>query len=298
MARLDDDSYRWTAADPQLRWLRLNARGLDVTVEETSESLAALALQGPLSRAVLEAASGADLSGPGLLPPAGADRSATSPWTSAGPATPATWATSCGSPRIGRSALWDALMETGRAYALRPAGIWALDVARVEAGLIMLDVDYTSATHAADPGAGVLARGAGAGPARWTSPRRRRSRVGRRSLRERDAGGPPRRLVGLELDWEDLERLTARHGLSPALSPSAWRGQIPVFAGGRQIGRATSGTWSPVLKKLIALASVEAAYEPAGTPVADGVDRGGRPRPDPGHRGAPLPFYDPPHKRS
>ena len=115
-------------------------------------------------------------------------------------------------------------------------------------------------------------------------------------LRERDAGGPARRLVGLDLDWEDLERLTARQDLTPALSATAWRSQIPVFAGTRQVGTATSGTWSPTLKKLIALATVETAHEPVGTPLAMEwtVE---------GHRGrigatvTPLPFYDPPHKR-
>src|SRR5439155_14358877 len=55
ITRLDETTYRWTAADPSLRWFRMNARGLDVQVEEISERLGAVALQGPLSRAVLEA---------------------------------------------------------------------------------------------------------------------------------------------------------------------------------------------------------------------------------------------------
>src|SRR5438094_4859924 len=56
--RLAEDCFRWTAADPQLRWLRRNAAGLDVSIEETTERIAALALQGPRSRDVLEAATG------------------------------------------------------------------------------------------------------------------------------------------------------------------------------------------------------------------------------------------------
>lgn len=295
VARLDDDSYRWTAADPQLRWLRLNARGLDVTVEETSDAVAALALQGPLSRAVLEAASGADLAD--LRPfrrralsidtiPVDASRTGYTGdlgyelWVAADRAVE----------------LWDALTEAGRAYALRPAGIWALDVARIEAGLIMLDVDYSSSTHASIPDQAYSPSELGLG--RFVDLAKATPFVGRSALvRERDAGGPARRLVGLELDWEDLERLTARHGLTPSLSPSAWRSQIPVFAAGRQIGKATSGTWSPVRKSLIALASVEAAYEPAGTPIQmEWTVEGVRGRI--GGIVAPLPFYDPPHKRS
>lgn len=295
VARLDDDSYRWTAADPQLRWFRLNARGLDVTVEETSESLAALALQGPLSRAVLEAASGADLTDLGYFRrralTVGGLEIDVSRTGYTGDLGYELWVAADRAVE-----LWDALMETGRAYALRPAGIWALDVARIEAGLIMLDVDYTAATHASTPAQAYSPSELGLG--RLVDLAKATPFTGRAALvRERDAGGPPRRLVGLELDWEDLERLTARQGLTPSLSPSAWRAQIPVFAGGRQIGRATSGTWSPTLKKLIALASVEAAFEPAGTPVQmEWTVEGIRGR----IRGtvAPLPFYDPPYKRS
>ena len=67
--RLDDDTYRWTAADPQLRWLRMNSSGLDVDVADVSAATAAVALQGPLARDVLEAATGAVLRRPALLPP-------------------------------------------------------------------------------------------------------------------------------------------------------------------------------------------------------------------------------------
>src|SRR4029453_13580133 len=56
VARLDERTYRWTAADPSLRWLRMNARGLDVEIEDVSERVSALAVQGPLSRDLLEAA--------------------------------------------------------------------------------------------------------------------------------------------------------------------------------------------------------------------------------------------------
>ena len=102
--------------------------------------------------------------------------------------------------------------------------------------------------------------------------------------------------MGLELDWTDLERLYASQGLSPALSAAAWREQIPVHAGGRQVGRATSGTWSALLKKNIALASVEARYEPAGTSVSMEWTVEGR-RGQVAATVVPLPFFDPPRKR-
>ena len=294
VARLDDDSFRWTAADPQLRWLSLNARGLDVTIEEDSERVAALALQGPLSRAVLEAATGAGWSDLGYY----RRRSGT-----AGP-------TSIDVSRTGytgdlgyelwvaaadASALWGSLMKAGAGYGIRPAGMLALDVARLEAGLILLEVDYTSSRHALIPEQNYSPYEIGLG--RLVNLEKAAPFVGRRALeREIDRGGPRRRLVGLDLDWDDLEHLYARQGLSPVLSPMAWREQVPVFAGGRQVGRATSGTWSPVLKKNICIASVDAAHEPAGTrlQIEWTVE---------GHRGrigatvVPMPFFDPPRKR-
>lgn len=294
VARLDDDSYRWTAADPQLRWLRLNSRGLDVTIEDTTDSLAALALQGPLSRAVLEAASGTDfgdlryfrrrasriadididVSRTGYTGDLGYEL-----WFDAARATD----------------LWDALTHVGAGYALRPAGMLALDVCRVEAGLILLEVDYTSSRHALIPEQSFSPYEIGLG--RLVTLDKATPFVGQAPLRREVArGGPARRLVGLELDWVDLERLHAEQGLSPSISSAAWRSQVPVYAAGRQVGKATSGTWSPYLKKNVALATLETAYEPAGTSVTMEWTVEGR-RGQVGARVVPLPFFDPPRKR-
>jgi len=295
VACMDDGSYRWTAADPQLRWLRANARGLDVTVEGTSELLAALALQGPLARAVLEAATGepfedlryfrrrsallgsmqVDVSRTGYTGDLGYEL-----WVAVDDAV----------------ALWDRLMEVGAAYALRPAGMLALDVARVEAGLIMLEVDYTSSRHALIPEQSYSPYEIGLG--RLVDLDKATPFVGQAALRrEIESGGASRRLVGLDLDWTDLERLYAARGLAAGLPTTAWRSQVPVFAAGEQVGRATSGTWSAGLKKNIALASVAATFEPVGTNLhVEWTVEGQR-----GRVGAvvvPLPFYDPPHKRA
>jgi aminomethyltransferase len=295
VSRLDDDSYRWTAADAQIRWLRLNSRGLDVTIEETSEQVASLALQGPLSRDVLEAATGEsfadlryfrrrasrigdieiDVSRTGYTGDLGYEL-----WLDAARATD----------------LWDALMETGRSYALRPAGMLALDVVRIEAGLILLEVDYTSSMHALIPEQSYSPAEIGLG--RLVALDKETPFVGQTALRrEAEAGGPPRRLVGLDLDWVELERLYAAQDLTPALSSMAWRQQVPVYSGGRQVGRATSGTWSPGLKKNIALACVEARHEAiGGTLEMEWTVEGRR-----GRVGATvvgLPFYDPPQKRA
>src|SRR5213594_2011761 len=61
VSRLDENIYRWTAADPNLRWFRQNADGLDVTIEDISEKVAALALQGPTSGRLLKSVADADI---------------------------------------------------------------------------------------------------------------------------------------------------------------------------------------------------------------------------------------------
>src|SRR5207237_1054680 len=84
-----------------------------------------------------------------------------------------------------------------------------------------------------------------------------RPHPGRLTLeREARGGGSPRHLVGLEIDWDGIQELFAEHGLPPHVQAEASRDPIPLYAGGRQVGKATSTTWSPTLKKMVALASV------------------------------------------
>jgi aminomethyltransferase len=264
--RLDEREFRWTAADPQLRWFRQNARGLDVEIDEITETVAAVALQGPLSLDVLEAATGqpfgdlryfrrraarlgridVDVSRTGYTGDLGYEL-----WIPADQAVKA----------------WDRLIDAGRAFGLRPAGMLALDVVRLEAGLILIEVDYTSARHAMSPDQNYSPFEIGLG--RLVS-FDKADFVGRFALeRERRAGGPPRRLVGLELDWYGIEALYTAQGLPPAISPTVDRSPVPVFAerGGNQLGRVTSLGWSPILKQAIGLASVPPSHERPGTRV-------------------------------
>lgn len=297
VTRLEDTTYRWTAADPSLRWIRMNAGGLDVDVEEVTESTAALAVQGPLSRSLLEAATGEALHdlryfrGRPAVIGEGLDVYLTRTgytgdlgyevWVDAGRAVE----------------LWDALQGAGAPYGARPAGMLALDVARVEAGLILLEVDYTSSRHAVSPEQayspyelGVLGM--------FVDFRKETNFVGRRALElEQARGGPDRRLVGLDIEWADIERLNAAHGLPPEVPAAAWRTPIPVFDGPWQVGRATSGTWSPTLKRNIALASVPPRYEPVGTRLT--VEWTVEARRGRAHAVVtPIPFFDPPRKRA
>ena len=291
--RLDERLYRWTAADPQLRWLRQNSAGLDVTIVDESEATAALALQGPLSRDVLEAAAGesfADLGyfkrRAGRIGDVAVDVSRTGytgdlgyeVWMAAGDAV----------------AVWDALMAAGTAYGIRPAGMLALDVVRLEAGLILLEVDYTSARHAMNPEQNYSPFEIGLG--RLVS-FDKGDFVGRLALeREQKAGGPARRLVGLQLDWYDIEGLYSAQGLPPAISPIVDRTPVPVYAGGSQVGRVTSLGWSPILKQALALGSVPPRHSTVGTKLSVEWTVEGR-RGRVGATVVDLPFLDLPRKR-
>jgi aminomethyltransferase len=296
VTRLDEQRFRWTAAEPNLRWLRMNTRGLDVDVHEVTEQVAALALQGPRSRDLLAALTDEgwddlgyfrrratrigklelDVTRTGYTGDLGYEL-----WVDAARATE----------------LWDGLIDVGRSYGARPVGMLALDVARIEAGLILIDVDYTSSRHAIIPEQtyspfelGVLGR--------FVSFMKAGAFVGRRALEaERDAGGPPRRLVGLDIDWDDIERVVTSVGLVPEMPAEASRAHVPLFHGGRQVGRVTSTTWSPTLKRTIGLASVLASHEPEGTALEVEWTVEARRR-RVGARVVPLPFFDPPRKRA
>ena len=266
VAHLDDGTYRWTAADPSLRWFRMNARGLDVEIEDVSERVSALAVQGPLSRDVLEAVtetSWGDLKYFGRraahVGPIPVDVSRTGYTGDLGYEV---WVESSHAVE-----LWDAFAEAGSAYGLRPAGMLALDVTRIEAGLILIEVDFDSVRRALIPEQsfspfelGILGR--------FVDFEKEAVFVGRRALeREEERGGPPRRLVGLELDWEPLEELYLAKGLTAMLEAAASRAAVPLYVRGRQIGKATSTTWSPTLKKVVALASVGADHSELGTSI-------------------------------
>ncbi len=264
--RVGDQELRWTAADPQYRWLHQNAAGLDVEIEDVTESVAALALQGPFSRAVLEAVTRQDFGDLRYFRRRPAKVRAgrrsiaidVSRTGYTGDLGYELWI-----PADDAEAVWDAVFKAGHAYGIRPAGMLALDVTRLEAGLILLEVDYTSARHAMNPEQNYSPFEVGLG--RLVS-FDKADYVGRRALQaEQAAGGPARRLVGLILDWYDIERLYDEQGLPPAISPTVDRTHVPVFADGRQVGKATSHGWSPILKQAIALASVPPRYERIGS---------------------------------
>jgi aminomethyltransferase len=287
VARLDETSFRWTAADPCYRWLHLNTAGLDVDIQDVTDTVGALALQGPRARAVLEQATGADWADVGYFrrraaTVAGIEIDVTRTGYT-GDLGYELWVDAARAPE-----LWDAVIAAGADHGLRPAGIRAMDVARVEAGLILLEVDYTSARQAMTPEHEYTPFEIGLGRlVNFDKP----DFVGRRALaRDRAAGTPARRLAGIELDWAGIEAAFARHGLAPAVAATVNRDPIPIFYAGNQVGRATSTCWSPTLKKMIALASLGAGVRPDAPLEIEWSVEGERGRV--GARVVDLPFLD------
>jgi aminomethyltransferase len=295
VTRLADQEYRITAADPCYRWFLLNATGLDVDVADVSDSLAGLALQGKLSREVLEAATRQDWSDVRYFRHrrseiGGVEVSVTRTGYT-GDRGYEIWI-----PTDGALEVWDAVFEAGAPYGIFPAGIRALDVARVEAGLILIDAEYTSARHAIAPEQSYSPFEIGLGrlvdfdkPAPFTG----RSAL----LAEQRAGGPARRLVGLELDWAGIEGMFAKHGLAPMISPFVDRSQVPVYKDGAQVGRATSITWGTTIKKMVGFGSVDKGLDKVGSRVSVEYSVEGE-RGKVGATVVPLPFLDLPRKRS
>jgi aminomethyltransferase len=261
VSRLDEQTFRWTAADPSLRWFRQNAAGFDVTIEDISEQLAALALQGPTAARVLRAVSEADIDRlkyfrvtTGTIVGVPVDISRTGYTGDLGYEI---WI-----PAASAGTVWDALMAGGKPFDIKPAGMLALDVARVEAGLLLIEVDFFSSKKALIEPQKYSPYEMGLG--RLVSLEKSRF-IGQQALREEHRRGHARQVVGLEVAWTEVEPLYDRVGLPPTVGATASRVAVPLYRGGRQIGKATTTTWSPVLKKMIALGTVDRPHYQEGS---------------------------------
>jgi aminomethyltransferase len=293
ISRLADDKFRLTSAEPSLRWLSLNAIGMDVTITEVTDRVAALSLQGPKSRAILNrvckksldklkyfrlmenalAGVPVTISRTGYTGDLGYEI-----WMDAGAAL----------------TVWDALITAGNDYGIVPCGILAMDMARVEAGLFMLDVDYTATNHAWIAGQKSTPFELGLG---WAVNLDKPGYfVGRQALEREQREGSVWKMVGLEVDWVGLEKLYAAVGLPPQIPAMAMRGSLPIMKDGKQVGYASTSTWSPVLKKYIALAHVQLPHYELGTQLGLEITV------EHHRRHAPatvvkLPFYEPEWKK-
>jgi aminomethyltransferase len=294
IARLEQNRFRITAAHTNLRWFQDVGYGFDAQVTDVSQAIAALALQGPLSRDVLRhVVDGIDADALGYYRLAHGDFQghpiAVTRTGYTGDLGYELWV----SPQLAE-ALWDRLMTDGADYGLLPAGMVALDIARIEAGLLLIDVDYISAHKARieDQKSSPYELGLG-----WTVALSGSDFVGRRALLAEKARGSKWTFVGLQVDWNDLERLYDDVDLPPQVAGRASRQAVPIYKNGRQIGQATSHTFSPILKQYIAMGTVRSEVAKLGSQVQMEVTV------EYSRRKAnatlvEMPFYDPSHKRA
>jgi aminomethyltransferase len=292
ISRLAENTYRWTAADPSLRWFTQNAAGLDVEIEDISEKIASLALQGPTSGQLLKGVTDADITNlkyfrvtQGKIAGVPVDISRTGytgdlgyeiwmPWNEA-------------------VKVWDELMAKGREFDIHPTGMLALDVARIEAGLLLIEVDYVSSKKALTQSQLYSPYEIGLG--RMVDLKKEYF-VGREALAAEQSRGVKRQYMGLEINWDDVEALYDAMGMAPQVASTASRVAVPVYDdSGTQVGKATSTTWSPTLKKMIALATIAAEHSKPGTKLkmeftVEAV------RHRVGAMVTALPFFNPPRK--
>ncbi len=293
ISRLGENTYRATSADPSLRWLAMNAVGLEVDIMEVTHQLAALSFQGPNTRVILDRCCespvdelkyfrvmqnrlndvAVTISRTGYTGDLGYEI-----WMDAKDALP----------------VWDALMEAGRDYGITPVGILAMDMARVEAGLFMIEVDYTSTRQAWIEAQKSTPYELGLD---WTVALDKKGYfVGRRALEREKREGSAWKLMGLEVQWNGIESLFADVGLPPQIPGMAMRGSLPVLIGNVQVGYASTSAWSPLLKKYIALAHLQRPYYEPGTEVRMELTVEHHRQHAPA-RVVKLPFYEPEWKK-
>jgi len=291
--RLTEDHFRFHLAEPSLRWLRLNATGMNLVIEEVSEQLGALALQGPNALRILETLVDVDLRGLKffrLLPAKIAELPVIVSRTGyTGDLGYEIWLEA-----VYAGAVWDALVQKGNYFGIKPAGMLALDVSRLEAGFILLDVDYISAEKAMISSQRYSPFEIGLG---WTVDLQKTDFVGQRALRQAIYPALSRQIVGLEITLGNYEFLFQQVGLPPEFPLAAWRGGVPVYRDERQIGHATTGAWSPILKKYIALATVNKQCAVPGTVLEVEITVEHR-RKTASATVVKTPFFDPPRKRA
>ena len=254
--RLSENRYRITSAEPNLDWINHVATGMKVKILDDSETTAALALQGPNSREILNSISEISLNNLKFFwmlntnfngMPVSISRTGYT-----GDLGYEIWMKSENALSI-----WDLLIQKGSAYGITPTGLHALDISRIEAGLILLDVDYISSRHAIIESRKSSPFELGLG---WAVKMKKNDFIGKNSLKKELERGTEWEFVGIEIEWSDLENHYRNVGLAPGLPSTAWRTSTPLYFNTEQIGYATSGTWSPILKKYIALAHVKNEY--------------------------------------
>lgn len=261
------DEFLLTSAEPNLAYFT-NLIGRDqVSIEEVSHDYGVLAIQGPRSRDLLArlVPDVATLPFFGLATGTIAGAPVTVSRTGySGDLGYEMWMPSTDALKV-----WDVLWESMEGHGVLPFGLAALYMLRIEAGLLLLDVDFSSSRYA------------------WTDEDRStpielgwswmfkglagddRAFIGRRALERELSDKTSRwRLTGLMVDWADYDRIYSGAGLIPPKDHTPVQEEMFVYDGeGHQVGYATSFMYSPILQRHIAIARVRPELAAAGTPV-------------------------------
>jgi aminomethyltransferase len=285
-----------TASVPILGWLEDAGTGLEARVVDVSEEVAGVAVQGPTSRDLLQRLTEADLSDLGFF------RHTTTEVSGV----PALISRTGYTGDLGFEVfidpehavqVWDSIMSLGGNHQLRPAGTFALDLARLEGGLLLLDADFKSAFqttfHVQKTSPFELGL-------EWMVDMDKDFFIGRQALRREKERGSRWLTVGLELDVVAMQDFYAKWGMPLALPQRPWADEVPVYADADQtrlVGRGTSGSWSPVLKKYVVIARLETGHADLGTEVfiEEMIEAVSYSVPA---TVVKMPFYDPPRKRA
>ena len=259
--RLSENKFRITSAEPNFEWIESNSTGMNVIIKDDSYSTAALALQAPNSRAILNAISSKSLDSLKFF------------WMmdTTFENIPVTISRTGYTGDLGYEiwmdpndalSVWDLLIDKGKTFGITPTGLHALDIARIEAGLILLDVDYISTRHALIESRKSSPYELGLG---WAVKLKKKKFIGKAPLHKELDNGSSWSFVGIEIEWSGFEKHYRAVGLAPGLPSTAWRTSTPLYNNNEQVGYASSGTWSPLLKRYIALAHVKSKHAREGS---------------------------------
>jgi aminomethyltransferase len=274
--RLGDNNFRFIGGDPYTGvWLKELAERLDlkVWVKPSTDQLHNVAVQGPESREIMKTLIWTPPTQPGLedlkwfrflVGRIGDYQGIPVVVSRTGYTGELGYEVFC-HPDDG-PAVWDALWEAGQPHGMTPLGLDALDMIRIEAGLIFAGYEFDDQVDPFEAGIGFTVKLDSEDDF-----------IGKEALVERSAH-PQRKLVGLELEGNE----TAGHG-------------DEVYVGRRRVGVVTSGTRSPLLRKNIALCRMSVQYGDEGTDVEVGKLDGLQKRI--AAKVVGFPFYDPKKER-
>ncbi len=292
-----ENHLRLTSTLPSLEWLVDNSSGFDVTIEDVSEELVGIALQGPTSRNLLQKLTDTDLSALKFWHCVDAEVSGSPSFISR-----SGYTGDLGFEIFVRAEdaekIWDSAMDLASDYQMRPCGLVALDMTRIEAGLPTIDAEFISSKQTLFEVQTISPFELGLG---WMCKLDGEFFVGRDALIKEKANGTSQwNTVGIELDVTFIEKYFREFAMPLHLPEQSWTQAVPIYADEAQdnlIGRGTSGMWSPLLKKYIVIARVPPRFAALGSRffIEEVIEAKAFSIPA---TVVKMPFFDPPRKRA